>query len=54
MVRLLLQWVENHPHPIERFNPTMVRLLPYSERIFVCWAAKFQSHNGAIAADEPH
>ena len=46
-------WVsyDGHSDISVRFNPTMVRLLLYGAKIHLHQNLKFQSHNGAIAAD---
>jgi hypothetical protein len=49
MVRLLRLLMGSETFAAERFNPTMVRLLPEAMK-FDSSAPKFQSHNGAIAA----
>jgi len=49
MVRLLQQPFKPLQRELQRFNPTMVRLLPFMQDIGP-WVFTFQSHNGAIAA----
>ena len=50
MVRLLLEIIENVAVTVQRFNPTMVRLLLIVESSCRLDTPVFQSHNGAIAA----
>ena len=52
MVRLLLKLARiRRTTPERRFNPTMVRLLPGGVGIDEISEGRFQSHNGAIAAN---
>ena len=50
MVRLLLRQQAHQRGGGLGFNPTMVRLLQILARIAAAVRRKFQSHNGAIAA----
>ena len=50
MVRLLQNLIRATPLISLRFNPTMVRLLPSNKSISLVGGRTFQSHNGAIAA----
>ena len=52
MVRLLLNFVQLKRKVSDSFNPTMVRLLPMTAQLSPVADAVFQSHNGAIAAQE--
>ena len=52
MVRLLHENGNVSVSEVEGFNPTMVRLLLIPRMLEFKAQIKFQSHNGAIAADE--